>query len=238
MYYIYALIDPRTNLPFYIGKGKMGSNRHMDHFKESVDNTDNRHKVIRIRYLIDHGYTVEVRVLVEDIMDECDAYQIETGLIKKYGRINVDPGGVLVNVLLEGGRPPSWKGRTQTDEHIARRMNSRRTTVELYGLPPKSIEQRRKLSEKMSGDKNPFYGKRHSDDFKRQHSRRMKGNQSHAKWYEFIDPDGVRHNVCGFAEFCRLHKLPTSTLERAMNTGKWPVRGKSAGWRVERINNP
>ena len=42
MYYIYAYIDPRTNLPFYIGKGK--DDRKYDHLKETDENTENKEK--------------------------------------------------------------------------------------------------------------------------------------------------------------------------------------------------
>lgn len=49
MYYIYAYIDPRTDLPFYIGKGK--NNRKTDHLREHLGKTDNADKVKVIQEL-------------------------------------------------------------------------------------------------------------------------------------------------------------------------------------------
>ena len=35
MYYVYQYSDPINYIPFYIGKGKNGSNRHLNHLKEA-----------------------------------------------------------------------------------------------------------------------------------------------------------------------------------------------------------
>lgn len=45
MYYVYQYVDPETNKPFYIGKGK--DNRMFHHLNETLDNTDNRKKFLR-----------------------------------------------------------------------------------------------------------------------------------------------------------------------------------------------
>ena len=42
MFYIYAYIDPRTNLPFYIGKGK--DDRKFDHLNENSSKKENKEK--------------------------------------------------------------------------------------------------------------------------------------------------------------------------------------------------
>jgi hypothetical protein len=41
-YYVYQYIDPRNNLPFYIGKGK--GKRYQTHLFETADNTENLKK--------------------------------------------------------------------------------------------------------------------------------------------------------------------------------------------------
>ena len=62
-YYVYALIDPRTSQPFYIGKGKTGTSRHKRHFYESVTTTENIHKFYKIQFLLSGGYEVPVKII-------------------------------------------------------------------------------------------------------------------------------------------------------------------------------
>lgn len=232
MYYIYALVDPRTNLPFYIGKGKKENNRHLDHFKESIEVNSNRHKVFKIKHLQKLGLEIPIRVLVDNLEDEDNAYEIETTYIQQYGRKNIDKGGILANILLDSRNPPSAKGKTQSEEHKAKRVASRKKTIAERGLPERSLEYKKSVSERMKGSKNPFYGKTHSDEFKKEQSQMMKGNQFNAKVYEFISPTGQIYIVNGFAKFCREHNLSVGTLEKGMYRGMWPTKGSAAGWRV------
>lgn len=234
MYYIYALIDPRTNQPFYIGKGKIANKRHLDHLKLTEDS--NRHKQIRIKYLIDNGYKIQTKILETDIVNEELAYQIEEKYIKKYGRMNIDLGGILTNICLSK-YPPSAKGRKQTKEHIRRRVDSYKKTIRENGRPPVSDETRKKISEANSGENNPFYGKTHSENFKKEHSERMKGNKHNAKTYRFVSPTGQEYIVTGsFAEFCFNNGLAISTMEKNMYKGTTVMNGKSKGWFVEKMN--
>lgn len=236
MYYVYALIDVRINLPFYIGKGKMSNNRHKDHFNESALQTDNRHKTFKINYLRNNGFDIPVEILVSNISDEKTAYDIEIAYIKQYGRANIDKDGILTNILLDSRAPPSAKGTTQSTEHKAKRIASRAETVQRRGLPVRSVESREALSKKMQGVNNPFYGKTHSKEFSKAQSALMKGNQFNSQEYIFTFKDGTKYQVTGFAKFCREHELTISSLEKGMQTGKWPKTGKSAGWQVEKLN--
>lgn len=235
MYYVYALIDVRTNLPFYIGKGKKSNNRHMDHFNESTLQTDNRHKTFKINYLRNNGFDIPVEILVSNISDEKTAYDIEVSYIKKYGRANIDKDGILTNILLDSRAPPSAKGTTQSMEHKAKRIASRAETVQRRGLPVRSVESREALSKKMQGVNNPFYGKTHSEEFSKAQSALMKGNQFNSQEYLFTSPAGTKYQVIGFAKFCRENNLTVSPLEKGMYTGHWPNSGKSVGWRVEKV---
>lgn len=235
MYYIYALIDVRTNLPFYIGKGKTLNNRHLDHFKETNLVNENRHKVFKINYLKKNGYDIPVDILIDDIKDEQVAYSIEIEYIKKYGRMNIDTNGILTNILIDSRSPPSWKGKRQSEEHKNKRFESRTKTVAERGIPSRSIESRKRLSENSKGDKNHFYGKTHSEEFSIQQSARMQGNQFNSQEYIFTSACGTKYQVMGFAKFCREHNLTVSPLEKGMYTGHWPKSGKSAGWQVEKV---
>lgn len=235
MYYVYALIDPRTSLPFYIGKGKKENNRHNDHFKETLKNNSNRQKIYKINYLKSLNLDIPIKIIEDNIQDENTAYLIETTHIKKYGRKNIDSGGILTNICIDN-RPPSAIGRKQTTEHLNRRIESYKKTIKEKGKKPRSKESRMKLSQSVKGEKNPFYGKTHSNEFKERHSNRMKGNKNGAKTYIFIDPCNNYSIVIGeFYNFCRKNNLSIATMEKVCRTGKSTNKGKCKGWKVYKI---
>jgi hypothetical protein len=232
MYYVYALIDVRTNLPFYIGKGLKVNNRHLDHFNESIGTTSNRHKMFKINFLRSSGYEIPIDILADNIPNEEDAYNIETGYIKKYGRTNIDPDGILTNICL-GNRPPNHSGRKQTQEHTAKRVKSYMETCKKVGRKPHSEETKKKIAR--PGKLNPFYGKEHSLEFKQAHSNRMKGNKNNGKKYIFTSPEGTEYIVIGeFYKFCNDNNLIISTMERALQHNRMPLKGKCSGWTVKR----
>ena len=103
-FYVYELIDPRTNKPFYVGKGT--GKRVNNHFTEKRDKTTNLFRWNKIQKLLRLGYTrQEIVKIVADDMSEADAYQMEEELIYAYGRIRIEPEGILTNRILDG-RPP------------------------------------------------------------------------------------------------------------------------------------
>ena len=104
MYYIYAYIDPRTNLPFYIGKGK--DDRKYDHLKETDENTENKEKHRIIEELKSLNLTPTIIDLETDIENEDQAYLIEDHYILMYGRRNYEEGGILTNKTIGGKHPP------------------------------------------------------------------------------------------------------------------------------------
>jgi group I intron endonuclease len=235
MYYIYALIDPRTELPFYIGKEKEGNNRHFNHFSETK--SSNRHKTYKINYLLEAGYDIQTQILHSSILNEIEAYEIETMYIQKYGRVGIDQDGILTNICLNA-IPPDATGRKQSKEHIKKRIDSFRKYYEINGPRIHSDETKLKISEKMRGTKNPFYGKTHTTEFKLAHSKRMAGNKRNAKTFCFIDPNQTQYIVVGeFVKFCHDNNLPTSTMEKAMYNNSIPKLGKAKGWTVTKVNN-
>jgi hypothetical protein len=100
-YYVYALIDPRNNEIFYIGKGKGG--RYKSHLKETLKNHTNYAKFKRIREIYERGYKVETEILFPYLEKET-SYQLEKIIIYKLGREKLLEGS-LTNVI-PGGR---WK---------------------------------------------------------------------------------------------------------------------------------
>jgi hypothetical protein len=107
MYYIYEYVDPRNNKPFYIGKGS--GLRKYGHLKETVDTTDNRKKFFKIQKIKSEGLNPIINVIVDNIKDEQEAYDIEDRFILKYGREGFEEYGILTNICLNN-RPPVNNG--------------------------------------------------------------------------------------------------------------------------------
>lgn len=135
-YYVYALIDPRDNRPFYIGKGK--DKRVQKHFKDAehvpnaitlseisedefkeLEKFGNIEKLAKIRNLFDDGYGFEdiARILAKGL-DEESAFTIESFLIKSmYGIDNLT--NRVVGKYSDRFRPyDSWELLKGYDVHL------------------------------------------------------------------------------------------------------------------------
>jgi hypothetical protein len=112
MFYIYFLINPITQQPFYVGVGKKNrrSNvpREQSHIKEALQYSKgtyhkqaNRHKLNTILQIINSG--LEVIIKISDITYELevDAFNEEIRLISLYGRRDLGTG-ILTN-MTDGG---------------------------------------------------------------------------------------------------------------------------------------
>ncbi|MFH7524784.1 hypothetical protein AB2J22_04520 [Aeromonas sp. A5] len=77
-YYVYALIDPRDNKPFYVGKGK--ENRIFDHLECALESPTISDKYEKIREIIKSGLFV-THVIIKHGLSEKAAFEIESSLI-------------------------------------------------------------------------------------------------------------------------------------------------------------
>lgn len=137
-FYVYQLMDPRTNLPFYVGKGK--NNRAWEHTKEAFD-AHNPYKSRKIQSIRNDGYEPNVEIVFNNLSEE-QSFILETELIKKYGRFGLDENGILTNLTL-GGRggttshclTPNGRERIQKRHQGVNNPRSRLTieqVIEIY----------------------------------------------------------------------------------------------------------
>ena len=140
-YYVYALIDPRNNKPFYIGKGSGDRAYQHTRFK---DGNDNPYKDRKIKSILKENLEIIVKLIHADIDSESLAYSLEESIIKEIGLEN------LTN-MTENARPPSKLGWTPSEETLRKR------SAKLKGLE-RTDEWRENLSKSKQGKKNGMYG--------------------------------------------------------------------------------
>ena len=108
MYYVYVLIDPRNNQPFYVGKGK-GKRVESHYYNWESNDMCNPHKTRKIKKLQKLEYQPKYKIVFESF-DVNLVYEEEKRLIAKWGRYRYDEGGILTNIRLGGeGSPESCK---------------------------------------------------------------------------------------------------------------------------------
>ena len=104
MYYVYVLIDPRNDQPFYVGKGK-GRRVEAHYYNWASDRMDNPYKSKKIEKLKKLGYQPKYEIVFEHT-DVKLVYEEEKRLIAKWGRHRYDEGGILTNIRLGGEGSP------------------------------------------------------------------------------------------------------------------------------------
>lgn len=248
MFYVYCYIDPTTNKPMYVGKGKQ--NRAFDHIKyakKERKNKNNTRFLNKLKSLYQAGTEPRVIFLAQNIADEKTAYEIEESFIQQFGRQGYDSGGTLLNIC-EGGRPPNHKGKTYEDIYgdraEAQRLNRHNLQLSAGGWfrgKKHTDEMKRKHSIRFSGSNNPSFGKECKESTRLKISKATKGKKRPHMSYMVC----VTNNITGnkyhilyseLGDFCAQHNLSKSTLGNQLYLG-WGVckKGKTKGWYIERI---
>ena len=242
MYYVYELIDPRVNLPFYVGKGK--NDRVYFHLSEkSRAKSENKRKYNKIQKIRENGHEPEIKI-VKYFENENDAYDYEEMLIEKYGRMRYDDNGILTNIC-ESSRPPKLKGRTyqeiygdEWEEQIEKR---RKAQIDAGGYGPKkhTQETKNKISAKVAGENNPSYGVPCSEERKEKIRKKAKERYENgfkppcSTLYILTSPEGIEYEVFGELEnFCKKHNISYATMCAAI---KYDRQGpRKNGWSIRR----
>ena len=131
MYYVYKLNDPRSKLPFYIGKGK--GYRMMDHVYTVKNNltyrSKNKHLYNKISQILSEGLDVICLKILETDNEQV-ALNYEKEIIAEIGLQNLtnltNGGEGHSRVLTEEhkknlsiankGKPSHWKGKKLSEE--------------------------------------------------------------------------------------------------------------------------
>lgn len=158
-YYVYFLLDPSNfYLPFYVGKGK--GERWKVHLNETVEDTINKRKYLKIQKLRRLRFEPKVYFYACDLT-ESEAYKIEEEQIRRFGRKGFEEDGILTNLCL-GARPPGFNNCQDKDAF------------------------RKAISNAQKGDKNHFYGKTHSEESRKKIGKAHKGKTISVEQREFI----------------------------------------------------
>jgi len=246
MYYVYQIVDPRTNQPFYVGKGT--GTRAQQHLWD-ISREHNKYKDNKIAAIRAEGLEPRIEFIAEDIVDETLAYNIEEELIKKYGRKGYEPDGILTNVC-ENNRPPNHKGKTYEEIYGPERAEEQRAKRHKLQLEAggwfkgrnHSEETKNKFREMNSGENNAMWGKHHSDEAKRKIGEKAKLKvgklNKNSKKYTLTSPEGGEHILYGgeLRDFCKENDLSLSTLKKQIQKkDPWgiPRKGKTKGWKLK-----
>jgi hypothetical protein len=80
-YYVYLLLDPETDLPFYVGKGK--GNRVFNHLENAKNGNSGTEKLDTIQGFLNKGKEIK-HVIVRHGLNEKTAFHIEASLLDTF----------------------------------------------------------------------------------------------------------------------------------------------------------
>ena len=255
MFYVYWYKDPRTKLPFYIGKGIR--DRAYVHLIETEETTVNIRKYNRIQEIFDLGLQPIIEFL-RFFKIEHDAYEHEEALILYYGRDGYEPNGILTNLSIRS-RPPVQKGRKWSDEQRARHRLRMKEAAK-YMVRRKNIpwnKGRIGLQVAWNKGQTGFPGRKHTEETKQRlrdlSTGKTKSPETRAKmslnmkgripWNKgktslqvshnaieclFVSPDGLECHYQSMRQGCIDLNLPTNKMCEVKN-GKLP---HYKGWKV------
>lgn len=156
-FYAYALIDPRNNRPFYIGKGQ--GYRYNCHFREAKNTNKNSKKLQKIRKIESLGLKVIVKKLIENVSDTV-AKEVEMFVIAECLDFGVD----LCNETMGGEGSVGYKHSKESLAKISATQKGKKVSEETRKKISEYVKNnnpmhRPEVIAKRSGSNSHFYGK-------------------------------------------------------------------------------
>jgi len=132
IYYVYQLIDPRNNKPFYIGEGK--DQRAWSHQK-FTSGCNNPHKDRIIRKIQKSGLEVIVKIIYNELTKQ-QSIQFEEQLIEEIGIDNLTNICKNANPPILFGEQNGFYGKTHTEQNKKKcgNANNGRNTKTTVGI--------------------------------------------------------------------------------------------------------
>lgn len=216
-YYVYAYLrsvnsaNGAKHSPYYIGKGS--GSRILSNQGRPVNKPRNKSLI----------------VYIQEGLTEQEAFALESYCIDLYGRLDLGTG--CLRNKSNGGEGASGVIKSEaTRQKISRAHKGKVITAETRKKISKagkgrklSLAIREKMSERQKGESNPFWGQKHSEQFK---DRRSKDSAIYE--YELTGPDGTIYTTHSLTLFAREHGLRQGCLSLVAH-GK---RNQHHGWKV------
>ena len=236
---IYKIINVINN-KFYVGSAVDFAERKRKHWWMLRRGT-HANKHLQAAWL-KYGYQAFVFVIVEDLPEGADLLAAENVWLKQHvGKdycYNLATDATAPTLGWYGEKNPMW-GKTfaHTDEakaKIAAASTGRTQDVETIKRKtahliskPKSAEVRAKISAKLSGDGNYWYGKKRPD-----HGAKV------SRAVVATKPDGVAVEYVSISALREATGMKPPTINRALKSGMPLTRGPYTGWAFKYLDSP
>lgn len=158
IYFVYALVDPRNQKIFYIGKGK--NRRPFDHLAEAKSGVKT-FKCRRIRKILNAGFSCYDVVYLHTSLSEEEAFNLEKQEIQ-----NHLPSGYLTNISLGGAGGDNISNNPSRDEIIEKMRQSQK---ERFSIPENCKKQAH------YSNQNGMFGKTHTQEARQKISEKLIG---------------------------------------------------------------
>lgn len=232
---IYKIINVVNN-KFYVGSAVDLKRRKTRHFSElRTGKHNNRHlQAAWVKY----GEQAFIFVVVEELSENADLLAAENVWLKEHvGKnycYNLGTDATAPMTGIGGELSPTW-GRKRTPEELAAQnwkgkkhnSESKAKIREFLLGKPKSAEVRAKISAKLSGEGNYWYGKKRPD-----HGAKV------SRAVVATSPDGKTLEYASIQALREVSGMKPPTVNRALKSGKPLARGPYKGWSFKYLDTP